>query len=257
MPMLMPASPPIGARITGKPRLPTSKYRFSRCCVLRRGSNSAWPGRCTLRYFSRMSPSGLTRIEVLNRRLRVRMSVSDFGIAEMEADTDSARPRTAARSRSRAWRSRTSDPPRRCPVIVAREECGQRQFGKHDQLDAASMRAFHQANHALHRDRARLRQLDRPKLRGGDGDGSVHSTTSSFGGHFMAPAAIRQSACRCAMLRLPPGGMTFASKIFLFCSPTNYPDLLFCTRREYRARNIVFIIFSLVFYSAAKPLSTY
>jgi alginate O-acetyltransferase complex protein AlgI len=47
--------------------------------------------------------------------------------------------------------------------------------------------------------------------------------------------------------------MTFASKIFLFCF---LPIFLMCyfASKGIRARNIVFIIFSFVFYSAAKPV---
>ena len=46
--------------------------------------------------------------------------------------------------------------------------------------------------------------------------------------------------------------MTFASKIFLFCFLPVFLICYFACRRT-SARNIVFIIFSLIFYSAAKP----
>ncbi len=49
------------ARQTGNPRLPTSKYRFSRCWKGRCGSYPAWPGRWTFRYLPTIRPLAPTR----------------------------------------------------------------------------------------------------------------------------------------------------------------------------------------------------
>ena len=59
-------------------------------------------------------------------------------------------------------------------MIMARKERGQRQFGEHHQLHPAFMRPLHQPHHALHRDGARFRLLDRPELSGGDGKDAGH-----------------------------------------------------------------------------------
>ena len=94
-----------------------------------------------------------------------------FRVAEMEADAVFAR--RGEQRRGFVRRHRRFEPAVRLGdvlVVVAREERGQRQFGEHHQFDAALMRVLHQPDHALDGDRAGLGLLDRPELRGGDGD---------------------------------------------------------------------------------------
>ncbi|MNT60614.1 hypothetical protein D3C72_1982060 [compost metagenome] len=55
-------------------------------------------------------------------------------------------------------------------MIPAREERGQREFGKHDNLGAALVRAFKQAHHAADGDISALVFLNRSKLGSRDCD---------------------------------------------------------------------------------------
>jgi len=60
-------------------------------------------------------------------------------------------------------------------LIPARKEGGQRQFGKHDNLRAALMRFFQQADHAPHSNIAAFGLLDRAQLRGSQNKGTGHA----------------------------------------------------------------------------------
>jgi len=55
-------------------------------------------------------------------------------------------------------------------VVVTREERRQRRFGKQDKLGAAFVRPLQPPPHALHRGGPRFSRLDRPELRGRDGN---------------------------------------------------------------------------------------
>ena len=57
----------------------------------------------------------------------------------------------------------------------AREEGGQRQLGKDDEVAAVAVRLPQQIEQAPHDGGAAVRALDRPELRGADGDDAAHA----------------------------------------------------------------------------------
>jgi alginate O-acetyltransferase complex protein AlgI len=70
-----------------------------------------------------------------------------------------------------------------------------------------------------------------------------------------SPAVAPDSAAILAVtsrIRYPGRRMTFASKIFLFCFLPLFLICYFACKRT-STRNIVFLVFSLIFYSAARP----
>ena len=60
-------------------------------------------------------------------------------------------------------------------AIMAREEGGQRQFGKHHQLRPALLGALEQSQHALDGNRPAVGELKRTQLGGGDGEDAGHA----------------------------------------------------------------------------------
>ena len=117
----------------------------------------------------------------LAHRAGVVRLVRDFRVSQME--TDAVTARGGEQRRRFVGRHRRFEPAigiGDVVVVVPGEECRQRQFREHHQLDAALMGTLHQPDHPLHRDGSGFHLLDRSKLGGGNGNGARQSVSPAW-----------------------------------------------------------------------------